>query len=358
MLQYKIPQNVGIEDKIVGPFSLRQLIILAVGGGTSYIIYVISSRFYELNILEYIIIAIPALLALAAALIKIRHVSFTKYMLLLLEFTIKPKKRMWDHHGIASTVAPTLGSKVTQKKKNNVNPNEVKERKNVNLKELSATLDSGGYLSADSTTHPDIDNVKDEDLITQAYFGHKRKESNAENMYWRTRDVQKEKLNLLAKLPRKKVNLSSTKPVTQKAENELKAASKKKTTKEVSTKKLESKVNPKEESSIQVAPQKIEKKVVDKAPQKEASPTEVEPKKTEEKKRQELIPKKPINENNPPEKKKKRRRRKKKRTAIPIRENTQINTVTKTKQERPQNAENAITSKELEAGKTIEFKLD
>ena len=46
MLQYKIPQDIGIEDKIVGPFSLRQLLIVAVGGGISYAIFAISSRLY------------------------------------------------------------------------------------------------------------------------------------------------------------------------------------------------------------------------------------------------------------------------------------------------------------------------
>lgn len=31
-MQYKIPQNVQIEDKIVGPLTLKQLIICGVGG--------------------------------------------------------------------------------------------------------------------------------------------------------------------------------------------------------------------------------------------------------------------------------------------------------------------------------------
>ena len=32
----KIPQNVYIEDRIVGPLTLRQTLIMAIGGGFSY----------------------------------------------------------------------------------------------------------------------------------------------------------------------------------------------------------------------------------------------------------------------------------------------------------------------------------
>lgn len=197
MLQYKIPQNIGIEDKIVGPFSLRQLIILAVGGGISYVLFAISSRIYELNVIEYILIAFPALFALAAAMLKIHNVTFIKYLLLMLEFAIKPKKRMWDHRGISSLVAPDLTEKkVSEKEKSTTE----KGRKNVNLSSLSAMLDSGGFEHVEQVKHEDIDKVNDDDLITEAYFGHKKKESSTENMYWRTREVQKKKLDILAKI--------------------------------------------------------------------------------------------------------------------------------------------------------------
>ncbi len=198
MLQYKIPQNVGIEDKIVGPFSLRQLIILAIGGGISYVIFAITSRIYELNALEYFVIAIPFLLALAASLIRIRNVSFTKYVLLTLEFAIKPKKRMWDHRGISALVAPDLTNKRNIKK--HIKPEEQAVKANVNLKDLSATLDSGGFANVEEVVHEDIDEATDDDLITEAYFGHKKKESSTENMYWRTKDMQKKKLDILAKM--------------------------------------------------------------------------------------------------------------------------------------------------------------
>lgn len=212
LLQYKIPQNVGIEDKIVGPFSLRQLIILGVGLGISYTLFAVSNKLYQLNVLEYIIIALPALLALAAALLKIRNVTFTKFILLSLEFAIRPKQRFWDHHGIAYLSSPVLVDKPSAKTSSKESDLAEKKRKNVNLAELSATLDSGGFKHVSGVAYEDLDRVDDDDLITQAYFGHRRKEGTAHNMYWRTRDVQKKKLDILAKLPKISASKPSQKP--------------------------------------------------------------------------------------------------------------------------------------------------
>jgi hypothetical protein len=200
MLQYKIPQNVGIEDKIVGPFSLRQLIIVAVGMGTSYVLFAIGNRLYELNVFEYIIIVLPALFALAAALIRINNVSFTKYLLLTLEFAIKPKKRYWDHRGISFFPAEVLADKKTAEKKEQ---QADKKEDNVNLHRLSSLLDSGGFENVRAPSYEDIDKAEDEDLITEAFFGHKKKQSPTENMYWRTREMQKKKLEILANMPKK-----------------------------------------------------------------------------------------------------------------------------------------------------------
>jgi len=200
MLQYKIPQNVGLEDKIVGPFSLRQLIIVSVGTGISYVTYLIMAGLYELNILEYIVIGLPALVALAAAMIRINNISFTKYVLLTIEFAIKPKKRMWDHHGIAALVSPDLTETGLNKKKDE--NHEKNHKKNVNLSDLSKILDSGGFDHVEKITHADIDQVSDENLMIQAFFG------KNPNMYWRTAKSKVDytrRLKLLSELPKTEV---------------------------------------------------------------------------------------------------------------------------------------------------------
>lgn len=196
MLQYKIPQNVGIEDRIVGPLTLRQLIILAIGAGVSYVLFLIAGKAYELNLVEYGVIALPALFSAAAALIRINDLSFSKFVLLTLEYNIKPKSRRWDHRAIA----PWIGLELVETAKSTEPQAKAAEKgAGVNLSELSLILDSGGFKSA-TPAHPDIDQVEDQDLVTQAFFGQKQDPTG--NMYWRAAKHDRGKrLKLLAELP-------------------------------------------------------------------------------------------------------------------------------------------------------------
>lgn len=198
MLQFKVPQNVGIEDKIVGPLSLRQLITLAVGIGISYVLFAILTKFYETNTLEYIVIAIPALISAAMALIRINDVTFSKFMLLTFEYNLKPKRRLWDHRGIASLVSPDLSESATALASKPADT-AAGAKKAVNLRELTQVLDSGGFQHVQAPAHNDLDSAKDDDLMATAYF--KNKESPTQNMYWRTQESQKKRLDLLAKVP-------------------------------------------------------------------------------------------------------------------------------------------------------------
>lgn len=93
-MQYKIPQDVQIEDKIVGPLTLKQLAILGVGGGLTYAIYtVLASKYYiEIWLVPTVI---PGLLTLAITFLKIGGIPFGKWCLLMVEYFFKPKKRVF-----------------------------------------------------------------------------------------------------------------------------------------------------------------------------------------------------------------------------------------------------------------------
>jgi len=198
-MQYKIPQNVGIEDKIVGPLTLRQLIIIAVGAGVTWVLFAIMSKLYELNILEYIIIALPALLSVAFALIRINDLSLLKYLLLMSEFSLKPKRRLWDHRGIVNLVAPDLTEAKAAAPSTVAAEALEKAKKASNLRQLSVVLDSGGFEHIKTPVHKDIDIIPDENLVTQAYFGSEDKSKMS--MYWRSAESHKKRLEFFAKLP-------------------------------------------------------------------------------------------------------------------------------------------------------------
>jgi len=91
-MQYKIPQNVQIEDKIVGPLTLRQLIYLAVGGGIAYVIYTILATKYYIEIWGIFVIPI-VLLTLAITFVKIKGIPFAKWILLIIEYYKNPRTR-------------------------------------------------------------------------------------------------------------------------------------------------------------------------------------------------------------------------------------------------------------------------
>ena len=94
-MQYKIPQNVRIEDKIVGPLTLKQLIILGVGGGITYAIYVALARVYYVEV--WLVFTLPpGLLTLAFTFVKIKGIPFWQWITLVIEFFINPRKRTFS----------------------------------------------------------------------------------------------------------------------------------------------------------------------------------------------------------------------------------------------------------------------
>lgn len=95
MEQFKIPVDVQIEDKIVGPLTLKQLIICGIGFGLAYTIYVTLSEtfFIEIWLPPVVIISV---ITLAFAFVKPRGIPLWKYIFLALEFFMRPKKREWN----------------------------------------------------------------------------------------------------------------------------------------------------------------------------------------------------------------------------------------------------------------------
>jgi hypothetical protein len=93
-MQFKIPQNVQMEDKIVGPLTLKHMIILGAGGGLAYFVYIILSRayFWEIWLPP---VAIIVILTIVIAFVKVYNLSFGKFILLFIEYNLLPRKRKW-----------------------------------------------------------------------------------------------------------------------------------------------------------------------------------------------------------------------------------------------------------------------
>ena len=93
----KIPQNVYIEDRIVGPLTLKQILIVGVGGGFSYAMFALLSKAYgAVPLPVMVMIWIPAVISAAFAFIKINDLSMLQLLLLTIERMNKPQIRTWS----------------------------------------------------------------------------------------------------------------------------------------------------------------------------------------------------------------------------------------------------------------------
>lgn len=101
-MQYKIPQDISTEDKLItiggGGLSLRQLIIVMVGGGFAYLIYVSLAKLAD-PIVYVPPMVVVGILTLAVAFFKRDNLTFTRMMLRLLETAINPTRRIWVQMG-------------------------------------------------------------------------------------------------------------------------------------------------------------------------------------------------------------------------------------------------------------------
>ncbi len=94
----KIPQNVYVEDRIVGPVTLRQLAIVGIGAGFSYALYSTASKMGPVGIPMAVLLWAPAVIAAAFAFLKINDLSLFNIILLMIEHANKPSERYWSSH--------------------------------------------------------------------------------------------------------------------------------------------------------------------------------------------------------------------------------------------------------------------
>lgn len=91
-MRFQVPQFIETESKVVGPFTFKQFIYLAIGGAFIFIFrYIFGDLFY------WLIASLPvALLAIALAFYKIDGVPLPRYILMALSFLTGTKKYIFQ----------------------------------------------------------------------------------------------------------------------------------------------------------------------------------------------------------------------------------------------------------------------
>ncbi|MBT4937288.1 PrgI family protein [Candidatus Peregrinibacteria bacterium] len=147
-MQYKIPQDVQREDQILSFLTMRQLGILAIGGTICYIIFVALSPHFFVEIWGAAMI-IPGGLTLAIAFLSIGGVSFSKWMLLLLEKNFNPQKRIWNNrHSVEEEIHALVNSSAVKKAdlaQKRLKKQEVHIKKQKTLSELVQDIDEASH---------------------------------------------------------------------------------------------------------------------------------------------------------------------------------------------------------------------
>ena len=103
MAQYKVPQDVEADDKLIGPFSFRQFVYLLIAAG----LIAMAVGLFQLFPLLAIIPLPPVLLFLALALPLKKDQPMETYLAAIVSFYLKPRKRVWTPGQRESTILIT-----------------------------------------------------------------------------------------------------------------------------------------------------------------------------------------------------------------------------------------------------------
>ncbi len=133
-MQYQVPQFIEIEDKIVGPLTIKQFVYLAGGAGMAFIIYKVFTIYLAIPLM-----LVAVLLALALAFYKVNNKAFIDFLEAGFLYYTKNNLYIWKKED----------KKIIQKQAEEMDPTQVfvPRLSDSKLKELSWSLDINENLN-------------------------------------------------------------------------------------------------------------------------------------------------------------------------------------------------------------------
>ena len=89
-MQFKVPQKIDIEDRIVGPLTMVQFVYAVVGGGAAYLLLNVMP-----SPINYIMAIPVAIFTFFIVFVKINGRPFSNFLRNLLIYYTNPKTRLW-----------------------------------------------------------------------------------------------------------------------------------------------------------------------------------------------------------------------------------------------------------------------
>ena len=133
-MRYQVPQFTDVEDKIIGPFTIRQFLYLVGGAGMSFIVYDFLPIY-----LSIILILVIAPLSLALAFYKVNNKPFIDFLESAFLFYTKQNLYIWKKQPKSPVSKASDASNKAQVL--------VPKLSNSKLKELSWSLDINENLN-------------------------------------------------------------------------------------------------------------------------------------------------------------------------------------------------------------------
>lgn len=137
MAQYKVPQDVEAEDKLIGPFSFRQfiyLIIVALSGALAWGLF----QLFPL----LVIIPLPIILFFGALALPLRKDQpMEVYLAAMVSYYLKPRRRFWDPDGVESLIEITIPKVVEVRRTKDLSQSDAQQR----FGYLAEIVDSNGW---------------------------------------------------------------------------------------------------------------------------------------------------------------------------------------------------------------------
>ncbi|MBO4276594.1 PrgI family protein [Candidatus Saccharibacteria bacterium] len=155
MAQYKVPQDVEADDKLIGPFSFRQFVYLLIVGG----LVALAVGLFQLFPLLAIIPVPFALFFLTLALPLKKDQPMETYLAAIVSYYLKPRTRIWTPGQRESTILITAPKIIEEVRTRNISSEEATHR----LSFLADIVDTEGYAIKGAGN-----NSMREDLIAEA----------------------------------------------------------------------------------------------------------------------------------------------------------------------------------------------
>jgi hypothetical protein len=91
VMQFQVPQNIDLEDKIIGPMTLKQFLYVLAGGMLDYVCFIVFDPS------AFVILALPiTAFFVAMAFAHVQETPFPKFLQNLIIFLFVPKARIWS----------------------------------------------------------------------------------------------------------------------------------------------------------------------------------------------------------------------------------------------------------------------